>query len=243
MRQAACRVRLAGARGRLARWQLGRRGRLARDCGSGAAGRRCGWRPPPLALRCRRLGAPQRGQALGGLVDDVVALAEGEADEVAARRPGRRRRPELGTATTPQRSGSDRQKSTPSSSPSGGCRRWRSRCPADGAPSKPAAASPAHKQVARACRSSRSSAKYVVGQGQADGHRGLERAGVHEGQELLGRAAPRRRARPGRVTQPTFQPVQEKVLPADEMREGALGHAGQARPAGVRCAPSKTRCS
>ena len=58
-------------------------------------------------------------------------------------------------------------------------------------------------------------------------HGELERSAADEGQELLGRAHRVDQVEPGPVTQPIFQPVNEKVLPALEIGDSALGHPRQ----------------
>ena len=80
------------------------------------------------------------------------------------------------------------------------------------------------------------------GSAQRLGDRVLERARRDVRQELLRRADRRRPAPGAAVTQPTFQPVNENVLPRRRDGDRALAHPGKRRERDVLGA-SKTRCS
>ena len=150
-------------------------------------------RRPPSTMSCWIAGDLHRRQALRAAGApprrSPRALAEREAHERRARPPRRRRTRRSGTATTPHRSGSERQNAMPSSSPSG---RMSAR-------DEVRALRPEHVEaglaqpvaqpvpLAPAARA-RTSAKYSSGRRSPTAIGVLERAAADVGEELLGRA-------------------------------------------------------
>ena len=106
---------------------------------------------------------------------------------------------------------------------------------------QPGSARPAHSWSRLARRSSRSASMFDAGRPQRRRGGVLERRSAGERQELLDR--PGGRDQLGRArAQPTFQPVNENVLPTLEIVSVRSRHPRAASPAGM-CSPSKTRCS
>ena len=199
---------------------------------------------PPALSRCQ---VPGRGggQAAYRLGRAPHAACRRRTGPGAGRRRRRRRRPASGRP--PRRSaraGPGRTRR----------RRWRRAAvmsavtkyvPSGRSTVKPGLGAAAGEQVAPGLQVGPEAVVVGVGQPQRDGHRRLERGGVDEGQELLDPQDRRAPAAAARSPSRPSSPVQEKVLPAEEIRRVRSRMPGQRRE--WACAGSaasvKTRCS